>query len=127
MLFLWLQIKTLLYHGSKDERHVMRQKILKLGYVDQSINLKAYPVVITSYEIIMRDRAALNVHPWKYIIIDEGHRIKNLNCRLIRSVAVFFKASISVSYFNFALYVFDFYLGKIMSVISKRLNTPRTG
>eukprot|EP00795_Rhopilema_esculentum_P015626 gene15626-6910_t len=87
------KIKTLLYHGSKDERHIMRQKILKLGYVDQSINLKAYPVVITSYEIIMRDRAALNVHPWKYIIIDEGHRIKNLNCRLISELKTYKNAN----------------------------------
>jgi SNF2 family DNA or RNA helicase len=23
---------------------------------------------------------------WKYIIIDEGHRLKNMNCRLIREL-----------------------------------------
>ena len=62
----------------------MRQKILKLRMVDEEKSIKAYPVVITSYEIIMRDRAFLNIFPWKYIIIDEGHRIKNLNCRLIQ-------------------------------------------
>ena len=45
---------------------------------------KSFPVVITSYEIIMRDRIFLQHLQWKYIIIDEGHRIKNLNCRLIR-------------------------------------------
>lgn len=25
---------------------------------------------------------------WKYLIVDEGHRIKNLNCRLVRELKV---------------------------------------
>jgi len=57
--------------------------------VDEEKSIKAYPVVITSYEIIMRDRAFLNIFPWKYIIIDEGHRIKNLNCRLIQELKTY--------------------------------------
>ena len=62
----------------------MRSKIAKVKRIDPDMKIKANPVVITSYEIIMRDRVHLNALPWKYIIIDEGHRIKNLNCRLIR-------------------------------------------
>ena len=40
----------------------------------------------------MRDRADLNAlgkgkkMEWKYLIVDEGHRIKNLNCRLIKEL-----------------------------------------
>lgn len=26
---------------------------------------------------------------WKYLIVDEGHRIKNLNCRLVRELKRF--------------------------------------
>ena len=44
----------------------------------------AFPVVITSYEICMRDQKSMHGLDWKYIIVDEGHRIKNLNCKLIR-------------------------------------------
>ena len=44
----------------------------------------AFPVVVTSYEICMRDQRSLHSMDWKYIIVDEGHRIKNLNCKLIR-------------------------------------------
>ena len=62
----------------------MRSKIAKVKRIDPDMKIKANPVVITSYEIIMRDRVHLNGLPWKYIIIDEGHRIKNLNCKLIR-------------------------------------------
>ena len=42
-----------------------------------------FPVVCTSYELVMVDRKHLKKHNWKFIIIDEGHRIKNLNCKLI--------------------------------------------
>jgi ATP-dependent DNA helicase len=31
--------------------------------------------------------------PWKYIIIDEGHRIKNLNCKLIRELKSYTSAN----------------------------------
>ena len=84
------------------------------------------PVLITSYEIVIRDAKELRkcgapppapsttarrkhtYHPraardltrprltgypapgggagWKFVIIDEGHRLKNLNCRLIREL-----------------------------------------
>ena len=28
-------------------------------------------------------------HSWKCLIIDEGHRLKNMNCRLIRELKLF--------------------------------------
>jgi len=46
--------------------------------------LSACPVVVTSYEIAMNDREFLMYESWKLMIVDEGHRIKNFNCRLIR-------------------------------------------
>ena len=42
--------------------------------------------MITSYEIVIRDATALSKIGWKFIIIDEGHRLKNMNCRLIREL-----------------------------------------
>merc|ERR1712142_1174978 len=32
------------------------------------------------------DRKVIGHHSWKCLIIDEGHRIKNMNCRLIREL-----------------------------------------
>lgn len=49
-------------------------------------SLKAFATVVTSYEIVMRDSRHLQQIPWKYIVVDEGHRLKNLNCRLIREL-----------------------------------------
>ena len=41
------------------------------------------------YEIVIRDAKDLRKVPWKYIVVDEGHRIKNMNCRLIRELKTY--------------------------------------
>ena len=73
-------IPCVLYHGSKQEREEIRRKKLRRPGSPE------FPVVCTSYEICMNDRKFLSHFGWKFIIIDEGHRIKNLNCRLIREL-----------------------------------------
>jgi len=42
------------------------------------------PVVVTSYDICMRDQRFLENRKWRFLVVDEGHRIKNLNCKLVR-------------------------------------------
>lgn len=73
-------IPTILYHGSKDQRMELRKQI-KLR--KNSEGYAAYPVIVTSYEVLMKDRAPLQKYCWKYIVLDEGHRIKNIKCRLV--------------------------------------------
>ena len=73
-------IPVLMYHGSKDERPALIRKHLA-GKPRECI-----PVVITTYEIVCRDRPELQRFSWKYVIVDEGHRLKNMNCRLIREL-----------------------------------------
>ena len=46
----------------------------------------AFPIVVTTYDIIMRDRAHLQHYDWGYIVVDEGHRLKNLDCKLMREI-----------------------------------------
>lgn len=74
------KIPVLLYHGDKKEREKMRKTQLKHPGTEQ------FPIVVTSYEICMNDRKFLTHFGWQFIIIDEGHRIKNLDCRLIREL-----------------------------------------
>jgi ATP-dependent DNA helicase len=76
------EIRTVLYHGSKDERAEIRRKNLKM----QDQKKFEFPVVVTSYEICMNDRKFLANYQWRYIIVDEGHRLKNMNCRLIKEL-----------------------------------------
>ena len=58
-------VKVILYHGSPDERLEMRRRYLRRGMAAK------LPIVITSYEIAMRDRTVhgggLGVHHWKYV------------------------------------------------------------
>jgi ATP-dependent DNA helicase len=41
----------------------------------------------------MRDRKYLSKFKWKYIVVDEGHRIKNLNCKLVRELKAYTTAN----------------------------------
>ncbi|XP_029465029.1 lymphoid-specific helicase isoform X2 [Rhinatrema bivittatum] len=78
------EIPILLYHGDQQERRKLARKIHKRDGL-----LQIQPVVITSFEIAMRDRQMLQNFHWKYLILDEGHRIKNMNCRLVRELKQF--------------------------------------
>uniref|UniRef100_UPI0037E79223 lymphoid-specific helicase n=1 Tax=Semicossyphus pulcher TaxID=241346 RepID=UPI0037E79223 len=75
------EMSVLLYHGPQAER----AKLLKQIRRPQG-PLNMCPVVVTSFEISMIDRKFLQRYQWKYLIVDEGHRIKNLNCRLVREL-----------------------------------------
>jgi ATP-dependent DNA helicase len=74
-------IPCLLYHGDKFTRESIREK-----YFSKNQHDATFPIVVTSYEIIMHDRQYLSRIQWKFIIIDEGHRIKNLNCKLVQEL-----------------------------------------
>lgn len=78
------EIPVLLYHGNPEER----QRLLRLIHKRHG-SLEVHPTIITSFEIAMRDRKSLQRSYWKYLIVDEGHRIKNMNCRLIRELKSF--------------------------------------
>lgn len=63
------------------------------GYKERSAKLKNFfkqhggtGIVITSYEIILRDTDLIMSQNWKFLIVDEGHRLKNINCRLIKEL-----------------------------------------
>ena len=84
-------IPTIMYHGTADERKRIRSTHLRPPTIRSERQL--FPVVVTSYEMIVRDRGALAVHAWKFIVVDEGHRLKNLNCRLIRELKTFKSAN----------------------------------
>ncbi|KIJ97478.1 hypothetical protein K443DRAFT_681497 [Laccaria amethystina LaAM-08-1] len=46
----------------------------------------SFPIVLTTYEIIIKDRKHLAHYNWSYIVVDEGHRLKNLNCKLMKEI-----------------------------------------
>jgi len=42
-----------------------------------------FNVLLTTYEYVIKDKAMLAKIRWNYIIIDEGHRMKNHSCKLV--------------------------------------------
>lgn len=79
----WLPDCTvLLYHGMKAEREQMRAQSMPMAKQEQN----TFPIVVTSFEIAMVDRTFLQYYNWKFLVVDEGHRLKNRNCRLIREL-----------------------------------------
>uniref|UniRef100_A0A0D9WNZ5 Chromatin structure-remodeling complex protein SYD n=1 Tax=Leersia perrieri TaxID=77586 RepID=A0A0D9WNZ5_9ORYZ len=68
-------INKIAYAGPPEER----RKLFKEMIVHQKFN-----VLLTTYEYLMNkhDRPKLSKIQWHYIIIDEGHRIKNASCKL---------------------------------------------
>lgn len=45
-----------------------------------------FPTIITSYEMAMFDAKFLANYKWKYVVVDEGHRLKNAKCKLLREL-----------------------------------------
>ena len=70
----------------------------------------AFPVVLTTYEMIIKDRHPLSQYDWGYIVVDEGHRLKNLDCKLMQEIKKYKSAGrmiltgtpLQVSLFSFA-------------------------
>lgn len=57
---------------------------------EESIHERAlkneFPVVLTTYDIIINDRTHLARYPWGFIVVDEGHRLKNMDCKLMQEI-----------------------------------------
>ncbi|KAL1334750.1 hypothetical protein AAHE18_11G199900 [Arachis hypogaea] len=68
-------IHKIVYAGPPEER----RRLFKERIVHQKFN-----VLLTTYEYLMNkhDRPKLSKIHWHYVIIDEGHRIKNASCKL---------------------------------------------
>ncbi|KAI5061437.1 hypothetical protein GOP47_0023942 [Adiantum capillus-veneris] len=73
-------MEVLLYYGSKDERMSLRKTYMP-PLIDAS-----FPVIITSFEVAMNDRKILAKYKWKYMVVDEGHRLKNFDCKLLKEL-----------------------------------------
>ncbi|KAH8495822.1 hypothetical protein H0E87_018849 [Populus deltoides] len=71
------EIKAFLYDGCLEERKAIREQLSREG------NLQ---VLITHYDLIMRDKAFLKKIQWQYMIVDEGHRLKNHECALAKTI-----------------------------------------
>lgn len=75
------EVNAIVLHGDKNAR----QEIL------QDVILEAkFDVLITSYEMVIKEKGTLKRLAWQYIIIDEAHRIKNEASTLSQIIRLFY-------------------------------------
>jgi len=48
-----------------------------------------FHALITTYEVIITDLEELSAIDWRVAIIDEAHRLKNRNCKLLQGLSCF--------------------------------------
>lgn len=60
--------------------------------VAQQLRSSKFNVLITTYEYVIKDKAVLAKIRWKYMIIDEGHRMKNHHCKLTQILNTHYSA-----------------------------------
>ncbi|WIA16563.1 hypothetical protein OEZ85_013234 [Tetradesmus obliquus] len=67
------------YRGSADAREEIYRK---------QVRKKHFHVLLTTYELLMSeaDRARLVKVKWQGIVVDEGHRLKNADCKLAQQL-----------------------------------------
>ncbi|KZT57459.1 hypothetical protein CALCODRAFT_496102 [Calocera cornea HHB12733] len=109
-------IPVVMYHGTPDERRELQRTVLVPPYKDRGPAPKklkllkpvgrksapgtrtgtpaasteeTFPIVVTTYEMVIRDKAFLGTFKWKHLIVDEGHRLKNMESRIIKEIKLY--------------------------------------
>ena len=67
-------IRVASFHGSKEERASLIQNLVLPGAYHKD---RSWDVLVTTYEVTLLEKASLIKIAWKFLIIDEAHRLKN--------------------------------------------------
>uniref|UniRef100_A0A669EZL7 Chromodomain helicase DNA binding protein 6 n=1 Tax=Oreochromis niloticus TaxID=8128 RepID=A0A669EZL7_ORENI len=84
----WTHMNVIVYHGSQ----ISRQMILQYEMFHRDPQGNTIPGVlkfhglITTFEMIMADCPELKKLHWRCVVIDEAHRLKNRNCKLLEGL-----------------------------------------
>ncbi|XP_040577112.1 lymphoid-specific helicase [Lepeophtheirus salmonis] len=85
-------IPVVLFHGNLEKRKELFRRLKDVAHVT-GIRGGIKSVFVTSYEIILNSRKLFKNMNWKYIVVDEGHRLKNFKCRLIKELKMYHTAN----------------------------------
>lgn len=98
----WTKFKTVVYHGPADARHTIRNyelchhrgngigisKTTPLGGSGAAGDFKV-DVIVTTYEVLLKDAELLAPVSWAALVVDEAHRMKNTKSKLVECLAKF--------------------------------------
>ena len=80
------KLKKIIYYGDKISRKKMQTEALK----------GQFNVMLTSYELVLKDANFMAKINWVYIIVDEGHRMKNAKSKLTTTLSLKFPSKFRI-------------------------------
>uniref|UniRef100_A0AC35U168 SNF2-family ATP dependent chromatin remodeling factor snf21 n=1 Tax=Rhabditophanes sp. KR3021 TaxID=114890 RepID=A0AC35U168_9BILA len=75
-------VNKIIYKGTKDVRKLLETSVRKGNF----------NVLLTTFDYVLKEKNLLGKLRWKYMIIDEGHRMKNHQCKLTLTLNAHFHA-----------------------------------
>ncbi|XP_042493689.1 CHD3-type chromatin-remodeling factor PICKLE-like isoform X2 [Macadamia integrifolia] len=72
------ELNVVIYQGERESRKCIRAH----EFYSTEKNV-LFDVLVTNYELVLSDNTALRKFEWSAIVIDEAHKIKNLDCKLV--------------------------------------------
>uniref|UniRef100_A0A7N8WRH1 Chromodomain helicase DNA binding protein 8 n=1 Tax=Mastacembelus armatus TaxID=205130 RepID=A0A7N8WRH1_9TELE len=84
----WTHMNAIVYHGSLASRQMIQQYEMYCKDDKDHLIPGAYKfdALITTFEMVLSDCPELREISWRCVIIDEAHRLKNRNCKLLDSL-----------------------------------------
>ena len=74
------------YQPEEDDDELQVMDVDSPPPAEDDTESASFPIVLTTYEMIIKDRVHLARYNWGYIVVDEGHRLKNLDCKLMKEI-----------------------------------------
>ena len=67
-------------------------------------------VIVTSYEMVLKEKAMFKKYGWRYLVIDEAHRIKNEKSKVHNEWCIIYLLKLYVHFVKVAAIKFGFVL-----------------
>lgn len=74
------KLVPILHHGGDKNSRKKTLNQYNFRPKDEA-GITSFPIILTTYELAINDARALGAVRWKFIVVDEGHRLKNKDSR----------------------------------------------
>ncbi|KAL7692792.1 putative chromodomain-helicase-DNA-binding protein [Plasmopara halstedii] len=85
----WTTMNCVVYHGNSASREIIRD--FEFNYLDANLRpdkkkMYRFNILVTTYEVAIKDIAVLSKIHWRCLVVDEAHRLKNQSSRLVEQM-----------------------------------------
>lgn len=85
----WTTMNCIVYHGNGDAREIIREyEFYYLDAHNKPDKKKPFKfnILVTTYEVAIKDISILSKIKWRCLVVDEAHRLKNQASRLVEQM-----------------------------------------